>query len=458
MAKLLIVGGGPAGVAAAIRGAQLNAQVTLVEGQGIGGTCVNQGCIPLKTLLNSIDVSNQCRAGSSVGVTGGESSSLNLAQVVSRRDSIISYLRTGTDGILASYGITVLSGKAVLQAPNRVQVGEQILEADAIIWAAGAEYSPLPWEAEGVINLGQLLSQVDNPPESLIIFGSTTVEIEVASLFAALGSSVTLAVPDDYLLPEEDSELGQRLIPSLKESGIEILLGASIKGVQAAGKGLSVSLEAKGAVREYPVRNLALGERRPKLEGLENAAGLGLEIRQGAVVVDQRLATSLPNLFAVGDVTGGPFLSHRATAEGRIAAVNALGGNERKPKFLPNCVYTQPEIATVGLSEEQAEDQGFDVLSVSIPFETSARAYTMGYVKGSVKVVAEKEYHRLLGVHIIGPRASDLIGEACLALEMELTLEDLAAGVRAHPTLSESLGEAARALLGQAAYLPRGWV
>jgi dihydrolipoamide dehydrogenase len=281
------------------------------------------------------------------------------------------------------------------------------------------------------------------------------VEVELAGLFALLGSQVTLLAEGEQLLPQEDYEVGQRLQSLLEAQGVQVLTKATLRSLRWEGNTLAATVVTRqGEVAAAADCGIWAG-REPATAGL-GLDKVGAKLRNGAVAVDRRMATEVPGLYAVGDAVGGGMLSAVATAQGLVAAENALGQRRLfDERAIPRCLHTVPEVASVGLTELQAEDRGYAVEVSNIPFAINARAMALGEVEGTVKIVAEGKYKKILGVHIVGHRASELIGEAALAIQLEATAEDLAWGIRYHPTLAETQGEAARALFSRAIYLPR---
>jgi len=453
MPDLIVIGGGPGGTAAATRAAQLGGQVTLVERAALGGNCVNCNCIPVHVFLASARLLDQMRRAGEWGIEAGFPR-LHLDQLVARKDAIVQELREGMAGLLASYGVQVIQGTARLLGPGRVEIDGQELTARSVIIATGARMAPPPSELEVVINPHQLLALKDLP-ERLLVVGHGPVECELATLFHLLGSRVTLVMEVGQPLPDEDYEVGQRLAASMGEKGIELKTGVNLRAVRRDKGHLVAVVAGRDGEQHIEADQVLWMRREPAVAnlGLEEA---GVRLQDDAIVVDEHMATSLPGVYAVGDVTGPPMFSHLATAQGLVAAENAMGRERQVDRrAVPRCVYTVPEVACVGLTEEQAEDAGYQVEVSNIPFAINARALATGDVQGGVKIVSEAQYGRILGVHIVGPRAAELIAEASLAIQLEALAEDWAWAVRGHPTLSETPLEAARAIRGQALYLPR---
>lgn len=451
---LIVIGSGPGGTAAAIRAAQLGAAVTLVERAELGGNCVNRNCIPLNVLLACAERLAAVRRAPELGVEAGPAT-LNLGRAQARREAIVGELREGVSGLFASYGVEVLRGEARLTGPKEMEVEGRLVRADrAVIVAPGSRPSPPPFTADGILTADQALALTEAPAR-LLILGGDFVEVELAGLFPLLGSQVTLLAEGEQLLPQEDYEVGQRLQSLLEAQGVQVLTKATLRSLRWEGNTLAATVVTRqGEVAVAADRGIWAG-REPATAGL-GLDKVGAKLRNGAVAVDRRMATEVPGLYAVGDAVGGGMLSAVATAQGLVAAENALGQRRLfDERAIPRCLHTVPEVASVGLTELQAEDRGYAVEVSNIPFAINARAMALGEVEGTVKIVAEGKYKKILGVHIVGHRASELIGEAALAIQLEATAEDLAWGIRYHPTLAETQGEAARALFSRAIYLPR---
>jgi dihydrolipoamide dehydrogenase len=454
MPDIIVIGGGPGGTAAATRAAQLGAQVTVVERAQLGGNCVNHNCIPLTNLLASVELYRRIGQAADMGIQVGPAS-LNVPGMLARSDRIIQDLREGLVGLLPTFGIETLSGKARLVDAKTVEVDGQRLEATrAVILATGARWAPLPPGVETVWRPDEAV-KLDSMPGRLLIWGGGASDIEFATLYAALGCQVTLAVDGAYPLPQEDYEIGQRLQSLLQNQGIQVLCNVRLKSAAQTAEGLNVSLAgAKDETRLVTDRLLWAG-RVPLTEGL-GLEQVGLKLNQGAVVVNDRMQTNVPGIYAVGDVTGAPFYSSLATAGALVAAENAMGKTRRLDRrAVPRYAFSIPEVAAVGLTEDEATDKGYDIEIANIAYGASSRAMGLGEVEGGIKLIADRKLGKVLGVHIVGHRATELIAEAALGIQLEVLAEDLAGAIRIHPTLSESMLEAGRAILGQALYVPK---
>lgn len=457
MPDVIVIGGGPGGTAAAVRAAQLGARVTLIERTELGGNCVNRNCIPANILMASVELLAKIRRAEEFGICVG-AARLDLDRLRQRRDTIVAELREGMAGLLASYEIEVVRGNARLRGSKEVEVSSnghaRRLSGRAVVIASGARVLPPPFRIEGAVTAVEALA-LERVPDRLLVVGGDGVQLEVATLLALLGTRVILVTEEASLLPLEDYEVSQRLQGILASQGIEVLTNATVAAVRREQHGVTATVSGRRGEIEIQADQAVWAEREPATADL-GLAEAGLRLSGRAIAVNDRLETNIPGIYAVGDVTGRWLLSAVATAQGIVAAENAMGGRrEMDYRAVPRGYHTLPEIASVGLTEIQAEDEGYEVEISSLPLVMNPRTAALGEVEGSVKIVADARYKKVLGVHIVGHRAQELIAEAALAIQLEATAEDLANGIRFHPTLGESQVEAARALLGQAVYLPR---
>lgn len=454
MPDVVVIGGGPGGTAAATRAAQLGAQVTLVERAELGGNCVNRNCIPLTSLLASVELFRRIGQAGELGVEVGPAR-LNVATMTARKDQIVLGLREGLAGLLPTFGIEVLQGQGRLVDAKTVEVdGRPIRATRAVILATGARWAPLPADVQEVLRPDEAIN-LDAVPGRLLVWGGGAAEVEFATLFAALGSQVTLAVDGPYPLPQEDYEIGQRLQGILQNQGIQVMCNVRMKSATRTNAGLQVVLAGGRGEAHITVDKLLWAGRVPATDslGLEQA---GIRLNEGAVVVDDRMQTNVPGVYAIGDSTGAPFYSSLATQGGLVAAENALGKTRRLDRrAVPRYAFSIPEIATVGLTEDEATDKGYDVEVANIAYNSNSRALGLSEIEGGIKLVADRKLGKVLGVHIVGHRATELIAEATLGIQLEALAEDFAWSIRIHPTLSESMLEAGRAIHGQALYIPK---
>jgi dihydrolipoamide dehydrogenase len=478
---VVIVGGGPGGYPAAIRAAQYGLRVALIEKERPGGVCLNWGCIPTKAMLRSADVLETLQHSADYGVLA-DNIRLDYAAVLKRKDTIVKGLTDGVGQLLKANGVTVYSGHARFSGANAldvVGVGKSPLGAGGplynapsdgvgqptarvaarnIIIATGSTPASLPIpgsDLPGVINSDGAF-MLNDVPKRIVILGGGAVGTEWATMFAAFGSDVTVVELMPTLLPVEDEDMGRTLARSFQKRGIKVLTGSTIQKIEEGGNkksaALRVTITDKDGKNEQTVEadNVLIGvSRRPNTLDL-NLEATGVQTdKRGYISVDDQLRTNVRGIYGIGDVVGRIQLAHVATHMGLIAAGVIAGHDEKMDyKAVPAATFTHPEVASVGLSEAKARDAGHEVVVGKFPFAALGRAQTYGNTDGLVKIVADKKYGEVLGVHIIGPSASDLIPEGVLALQLEATLEDIANTIHAHPTLGEGSMEAALVALG----------
>jgi len=463
---IVIIGGGPGGYVAAIRAAQLGARVALVEKERIGGTCLNRGCIPTKTLVSSVETYLLAEQAARYGVDIGGQVGVNFRQMMARKDDVVDTLVTSVIELVKGHKVDIYKGLGTILKPGLVQVkmegpepGLQRLAARKIIIATGSVSARLPipgLDLPGVLTSRGLLALEELPP-SLAVVGGGVIGVEFASIFNALGTKVTVVEMLPHLLPPVDRRLARRFQRMLSGQGVEVQLNAPVQEIGLENGRLQVrfsTAKGEGAVVAEKVL-LAVG-RWPYTEGL-GLAELGIKMDKRRILVNEFMETSVPGIYAVGDVLGTYMLAHVASYEGEVAVENALGHRRAADyRAVPYCVFTTPELAGVGLKENEAKEQGLDYQVVRFPFSASGRALAMGETEGQVKMVCEKGSGRVLGLHIMGPRASDLIAEGALAIQLGATAEDLAQTIHAHPTLPEAVMEAAKAAaFGEAIHFRR---
>jgi len=449
---IVIIGGGPGGYVAAIRAAQLGAKVAVVEKERIGGTCLNRGCIPTKALVRSVEVYLAAREARAYGVEVEGRVRPDWARMRARKDEVVARLVGGVERLLKAHWVEIMPGTATIPRPGEVLVkaanGDRALAARAIIVATGSVPARPPirgLDAPGVLASDEIL-ELEEVPASLAVIGGGVIGLEFAGLFHALGSRVAVLEMLSTLLPPMDGELARRYKSHLQRGGVEVHLRARVEEVRPKGDRLAVRfVTPKGEGKVEAEKVLVATGRVPYAEGLGLEA-LGVERERGAIVVDEHMATGVPGIYAVGDVTGKAMLAHVASRQGEVAAENIMGRPAAMDyRAVPNCVFTIPEMAGVGLTEEEAKKEGLDYQVARFPLSASGRALTMGKTTGLVKLICERETGRVLGLHIMGPHASELVAEGALAIKLGATARDLAETIHAHPTLSEAIMEAARA-------------
>ncbi len=452
---VVIVGGGPGGYVAALRAAQLGARTAIVEKDRLGGTCTIRGCIPTKAMLQSSELYHALRDGAAFGVEAS-GISFNMQAANQRRDKVVDQLSKGIGSLMKAGGVTVLKGLGTLTGRDRLKVGEQEVTAKDIVIATGSAPATIPIKGvEHTINSDQIL-ELQEVPRRLAVIGGGVVGMEWGALFASLGTEVTVLEMMPQILPMVEADLVGLYVKHFKGLGGQVVTEARVSEVKKAKGGLGVVFEAGGEQRkaDADVVLLATG-RRAFSDGL-GLEELGVETEKGRVVVDDHLRTSVDGVWAIGDVIGGIMLAHVASYEGVCAVENIAGHKDRKPDYhaVPNCIYTDPEIANVGMTEKDAREAGIDVSVGRFPLAASARALTLGQPEGAAKVVADAREGTILGVALVGPRASDVIAEATLAVQQRLTVDELDLTIHAHPTMAESLLQAALAAEGRAIDIP----
>jgi len=457
---LVIIGAGPGGYTAANRAGQLGLRVACVEKDPtLGGTCLNVGCIPSKALLHSSELYEEAREGfaeQGVKLSGVE---LDLPAMMKRKAKVVTTLTRGIAGLFKKNAVEWVKGTARIAAPGRVAVTDpdgatRELETKAILIASGSvpiELPGLAFDGERIVDSTRAL-ELDAPPNELVVVGAGAIGLELGSVWRRLGSKVTVVELTPGAVPGMDREMAKLLERALQKQGIKFLFESKVESAAVAGERVTLTVRGKDdATKELfaDVLLVAVGRRAyPDLLGL---ADVGVETdARGRVVVDAHYATSVPGVYAVGDVIAGPMLAHKAEDEG-VACVELIAGKAGHVNYdaIPVVVYTYPELASVGITEEQAKADGREVRIGRFPFAANARAKTMGRIEGSVKMIADAKTDRILGVHILGPQASDLIAEAAVAIEMGASSEDVARSTHAHPTLPEALKEAALAVDGR---------
>ncbi len=459
---VIVVGGGPGGYTAAIRAAQLGGRVALVESDDLGGTCTNWGCIPTKALLRSVECLVEARRAKEYGLIIG-SIEVDLAAIVRRKDEIVTRLREGIRYLLESNGVALIQGRGRLINAKKVSVaradGSTItIEGRAIILATGSKIRMLPIPGLNVIDVMTNEHEALSPkriPQSLLIIGGGPEGVEFATIYTHLGSRVSLVEMMPTLIPMEDEEMGTRLERALSASGIKVLTGSVVKEVHRKDGLVEASISKGGSEEKLAVERVLLAAGHiPNLDDLGLDA-VGVAYTKKGITVNERMETNVKGVYAIGDVVTVS-LAHVASEQGVVAAENAMGLNSTYDStIVPRCIYTIPEVAAVGLTTQQVRERHLNFIVGRFPFSASGRAFTLGDTEGVVKIIADKESKKILGVHIIGPRASDLIPEAALALKMGAALSDIIKTIHPHPTLSEALKEAALDAVGASIHLVR---
>ena len=443
--NIVIIGGGPAGYVAAIHAAHLGANVALIEKDKLGGTCLNRGCIPTKALVRSAEVLHEARRSSDFGIDI-DNIRLNFQKVMTRKSEVVDKLVAGVEQLMKANKISVYRGTGRILSPHLVKVNDEDIATRKIIIATGSESTLLPipgLNLPGVLTTDDIL-ELKELPESLVVIGGSHTGVELASIFNILGTKATIVKRRPLLLEPIDEEVGRRFAQTLPRQGIEVKIGAAVKAITKEDSGLRVvwdTPEGEQGVEGQMVL-MATG-RQPYSEELGLSA-LGVKMDGRAIMVNERLETNIDDVYAIGDVLGKNMLAHVASYEGEVAAENALGKSRQADyKAVPSCIFTQPEIAGVGITEKEAKENGIPYKVSKFPFLALGRAVAMDETTGMVKLICDAENGRVLGMHIMGPHASDLIAEGVLAMQLGGTAKDIAYTIHAHPTLPEAVHEAA---------------
>jgi len=461
---LVVIGGGPGGYVAAIRAAQLGMRTACVEKYPtLGGTCVNVGCIPSKALLDSSEHFERASTGLAVHGVNVSGVALDLAQMQARKTKVVAELTRGIDGLFRKHQVERVLGTGRLVSAAEVEVrsdgGTRRLATARVLIATGSKPVVLPgiaYDDRRIIHSTHALA-LETVPGRLIVVGAGVIGLELGSVWRRLGSDVTVLEYMDRALPGVDAGSGKLLQRSLERQGMKFRFGVSARAAGVTGEGVRVEVVPNAGgdpeTLTADVLLVAVG-RRPYTEGL-GAAELGVKLDgKGRVLVDEHYRTNLSGVHAIGDVVAGPMLAHKAEEEG-IACVERMAGVAGHVNYacIPNVVYTHPELASVGLSEEDARERGIEVRVGTFPFQANGRAKALGEREGQVKLVADAATDRLLGAHIVGARASDVIAELVVAMELGASAEDIARSVHAHPTLPEAVKEAALGVAGRAIHI-----
>ena len=456
---LMVIGSGPGGYVAAIRAAQLGLKTAVIEKDPkFGGTCLHRGCIPTKALLHTASTLDEIRAAASIGIDVAKPK-LDLGKTHDYKNGVVTKNAKGIEFLFKKNKIDGLHGFGRLAGKNAVEVeqdGETTrYEAKNILIATGSVPRELPFaksDGERILNSDHAL-ELPKVPKSIVVLGAGAVGSEFASIFRSFGSEVTLVEMLPRLLPIEDEEISKELQRVFKKRGIQCRTSTKVTKVETDKKGVHLVLEGDGGKAEKLDADhllVAVG-RAPVSEGI-GLEKLGIGIEKGYVTVGEFMQTAVPNIYAIGDVVNTPWLAHVASAEGILAAEHMAGEEVHAIRYdhVPSCTYCEPEVASVGLTEAAARERGYDVETGKFPFSALGKASILGRTEGFVKIVRETRYDELLGVHILGAHATDLIAEACVALRIESTTEELFRTMHAHPTLSEAVMEAAHAAYGHA--------
>ncbi len=458
---IIVIGGGPAGYVAAIKSAQLGARTALVEKDELGGTCLNRGCIPTKNYLKSAEFIYELKEVKKRGININDPGfSIDMPAAVKAKNTVVKKLTSGVGSLLRANKVKVYKGTGIIKEAGKVEIdGTEIITATSIILAGGSKAIKIPIpgvESPGVMTSDEILD-IQEIPKRLAVIGGGIIGIEMAMVFNAFGSRITVVELDKRILPFLDSEISETLLKSCREKGIEIKTGIRLEKIEDTGSGLKLYL-ANGDTINTDKALLSIGRQ----ADLSCAGEIGLSVDKGKLTANDRMETAVPGIFSVGDLNGQKMLAHAAFKMGETAAVNAAVyaglDIEEAPavadlRFVPSILYAVPEAGSVGMTEEEAGKQ-YDIAVGNFPLAANGRALASGAPEGFVKIIADKKYGELLGVQIVGHGASEIINEAASLMAMEITVHEIADIIHGHPTISEAFMEAAADCLGRCIHLP----
>ena len=455
--KIIVIGGGIGGYPAALRAARLGAQVVLIERDKLGGVCLNWGCVPTKTLLQSAEIYATMKRAPCFGVKA-ESISIDFAAMMRRKEGVIRQLTSGVEKLLKDKKVEIIRGTATFSDQKTIKIMEtgKIIQGDKVIIATGSVPTKpdIPGiDGPNIMTSDDILS-TKSLPKGVLIIGGGYIGVELGQLLSRLGVRVTIVEILSHTVPREDEDVGEALKKRLQEEGIDIYTNSTVEKIEPGKKIATVTYATPEGKKTVRVEKVILASgRRPYAEGL-GLEKIGVRVDKDGIIVNNRMETNIPGIYAIGDSIGGIMLAHVAMAEGEYAARNAMGiSSEIDYAAVPRCIYSFPEIGAVGMTEGEARAR-YNVKVSRFPLHANSKANILGETHGMVKIIAEEEEGDILGVHIYSPHATDLISEAVFAMEMEATAEELAHVIHPHPTLSEALGEAAQILSGGAIHLP----
>lgn len=459
--KITVLGAGPGGYVAALKAAQLGAEVAVIEESEVGGTCLNWGCIPTKTLIASAELLHKTRNAKNFGLELNGTVSPDIEKIVERKNKVVGTQIKGIRGLFKSWGVHLIEGRGVIVDPKKIKVthgdgSTEEVATDKIIIATGsrpAQIPVFPFDGKRILSSDHAINP-DSIPASLLIVGAGVIGCEFAFIYKEFGSDVTMVEMMPNAVSTEDGEISEILERELKKNKIKLLKDTSVEKVDVKENGVSVQLSG-GKTLEAEKVLVSIGR-------AVNSKDIGLEAvgvktgQRGEILVDTKMQTNVDGIYAIGDVVGGIMLAHLASKEGMVAAENAAGGNaEVNYDVVPAAIFTSPEIGSVGLREKQAAEKGLKYRVGRFQFRALGKAHAMGEIAGLFKIIADEETDRILGAHIIGAHASDLIHEIAIAMEKGLTAKDIAHTIHAHPTLAEGIMEAAEDVHDAAIHAPK---
>lgn len=446
-AEVLVLGSGPGGYTAAFRAADLGKNVVMVERhQRIGGVCLNVGCIPSKALLHTAQIINEADEMGGHGIKFGKPE-INLKELAGWKGSVVKQLTGGLQGLAKQRKVSIVHGEGSFTSPNTLQVegedGTKTISFDNCIIAAGSRVTKIPvfpHDDPRMMDSTDAL-ELEDVPERLLVIGGGIIGMEMATVYDALGSKITVVEMQDSLIPGADKDIVKPLLKRVQDKYENIFLSTKVASIEPQKKGLKVKFEGKDAPEEDTFDKILVAVGRTPNGKLINAEAAGVSVDDwGFIATDGQMRTNVPHIFAIGDIVGQPMLAHKATHEGKVAA-EVIAGQKSvfEPMTIPSVAYTDPEVAWMGISEDEAKKQGIDYVKGAFPWAASGRSLSLGRDEGLTKALFEKETGRLLGAGIVGPNAGELIAEATLALEMGADAEDIGLTIHPHPTLSETL-------------------
>ncbi|MCG2709958.1 MAG: dihydrolipoyl dehydrogenase [Thermodesulfovibrionales bacterium] len=458
--RVAILGAGPGGYVAALKAAQLGAQVTVIEDIEVGGTCLNRGCIPTKALVASAEAYSKAKDMEEFGIELRGELIPNLQKINERKNKIVSVQVKGIRGLFKSWGVTLKEGRGALLSPKEIEVrgkdgSTEKIEAEKIIIATGSRPAQIPsfiFDGKNILSSDDALNLTEMP-KSMLIIGAGVIGCEFACIYKELGADVTMVEMMPRAVVTADMEISGLLEKELKKKKIKLYTNVKVEKVEVKEDGVHAFLsDGKEIIAEKVLVSIGRAL---------NSDGIGLENtgiqkgKRGEIPVNEKMETNVPDIYAIGDVTGTWLLAHTASTQGIIAAKNIMGRNENIDySTVPTAIFTSPEIASVGLREHQAEEKGIKIRTGHFQFRGLGKAHAMGEIAGFVKVIADEATDKLIGMHIIGPHASDLIHEGAVAMKAGLKVRDIANTIHAHPTLSEGIMEASEDVHNEAVHAP----
>ena len=448
-----VIGGGPAGYVAAIKAAQLGGKVCLIEKDVVGGTCLNRGCIPTKTYLKNADIIENIHIAAQRGIILDNTSfKVDMNKTVEVKNSVVKTLTTGVAYLLKSNNVTLYKGTGRITKDKHIEVNGSIIQAKKIILAGGSKVAKIriPGIESSLVLTSEEILNLREVPQHLAVIGGGVIGVEIGTAFRAFGSEVTIIEMADRILPGMDKEISKEVLKNILKKGIKVIISAKLEGIEQ--KDGMLILTVNGSEKINADKALLSIGRVPDMDGIGDIEFI---MDRGRIKVDDKMQTSVEGIYAPGDINGIKMLAHAAFKMGEIAAQNAMGGDAKVDlKNVPGCVYTIPEAASVGLTEEEAALK-YEITVGRFPFSANGRALASNEGTGFVKIVADKKYGEILGVHIVGPCAAEMINEAASLMEMEITVHEVSNIIHGHPTFSEAFMEAASDCLGKCIHLPK---